>query len=101
MTDEIKKMLEPSADFFDPQKVSRESFDRLKRGFLKLMEQRNYWRYAAIGNTEDTGLGVTNADLDAELEAAMKGGVMSKFTPWTKKQTEQWAIGGRCDVRIN
>ncbi len=76
MTDEIKKMLEPAR--FEmmlytpnaPKKVyvDGEDFDRLKRGFLKLMEQRDWWRAIAVRH----GYHGPNNE-SAELEAVMKG----------------------------
>lgn len=94
MTDEIKKMLEPfqrsfilrgdpcdksswTWDVYPPPEafwdddiyVSKESYDRLKRGFLKLMEQVDSLC------CDDSGCpdGSYREQLLRELEAAMKG----------------------------
>lgn len=82
MTDEIKKMLEPEVrlmegigGFVRVLVVDGEDFDRLKRGFLKLMEQRD----TMLKNWHETHspfIGDFESDVklaNAELEAVMKG----------------------------
>lgn len=75
MTDEIKKMLEPrlwatmADDVTVILTISKEDFDRLKRGFLKLMEQVDSLC------CDDSGCpdGSYREQLFRELEAAMRG----------------------------
>lgn len=73
MTDEIKKMLKPvafeGAILANEPVVALQDFDRLKLGFLKLMEQRDYALHQAWDGKEYK----ITPKLDAELEAAMKG----------------------------
>lgn len=70
MNDAIKKMLEP-VNFCD-HSVSKEDAEKIVRGFLKLMEQRNEClRCLSRGEPADY-LGDIE-DRDAELEAAMRG----------------------------
>lgn len=99
MTDEIKKMLEPfqrsfilrgdpcdksswTWDVYPPPEafwdddiyVSKESYDRLKRGFFMLMAQRN--KALSLFSDEIALMHCLEkwiANDDAELEAAMKG----------------------------
>lgn len=81
MTDEIKKMLEPrlwatmADDVTVILTISKEDFDRLKRGFEELMEQRD----TMLKNWHETHspfIGDFESDVklaNAELEAVMKG----------------------------
>lgn len=92
MTDEIKKMLERNVSEWEIQidnvdgqlamepteiarakivVVDKESFDRLKRGFLKLMEQRDCL-IDSYYQTHDFRVRQREVDNSA-LEAAMKG----------------------------
>lgn len=80
MTDEIKKMLEPKIGFLEsrfPEErsttlaVSKEQYDRLKRGFECLMEQRDFYRREVLDDAEIPVEWIS--DDNAELEAAMKG----------------------------
>lgn len=78
MTEAIKKMLEPSRSLRTQEGVlvHKEDFETLKRGFLKLMEQRNAYifRPSVLKEFGEAQIMDLIAAKDSELEAAMKGG---------------------------
>lgn len=74
MTNKLKKMLEPKyegKDSWGVEVVGRQDLDRFKRGFLKLMEQRDCL-IDSYYQTHDFRVRQREVD-NAELEAAMKG----------------------------